>query len=300
MSKANTAILVKVVIFTVLGALVIGCGPSAPPPGPRVKIVTLGAVNYYLPDMKAWYSTTFSGSVGGRMEKARFDEALLSLAADKAKQLRTNPIPLATNRTDTIMVVGNGTSFCAMMRMTAVDFRITLGMVPVSLDEKMEYGLVFREGDMICNVGDPPIKLGDITLHKGEYAIYRQGLKKQVGSLGGPAKKLAAAAEPKPDDAVVAAGRKRAKELGCNPIPVYTNQKGEIIICKGALFTIRNNRWAATENDMIINAGAKPVKVGKYSLAKGEAAVVKNGKFEKLPDKLGIGEKTTGSIPKRR
>lgn len=55
------------------------------------------------------------------------------------------------------------------------------------------------------------------------------------------------------DESIVSAGIEKAKEMGFNPIPVYTDEKGEIIIVPGTLFSIRNGKWSLVNGDMLIN-----------------------------------------------
>lgn len=88
------------------------------------------------------------------------------------------------------------------------------------------------------------------------------------------------------DETIIQAGRQKATQLGLNPIPVYVNEKGEIIIVQGTAFSIRNGRWALDNGDMLINAGSRPVPANGIILNKGEYAVVENYKIKKFPDTL--------------
>jgi hypothetical protein len=88
------------------------------------------------------------------------------------------------------------------------------------------------------------------------------------------------------DESIVSAGIEKAKEMGFNPIPVYTDEKGKIIIVPGTLFSIRNGQWSLVNGDMLINVGNHPVPAEKITLNKGEYAVVQNGKIEKQSGSL--------------
>ena len=88
------------------------------------------------------------------------------------------------------------------------------------------------------------------------------------------------------DERIVRAGIKKAKEMGFNPIPVYIDEKGEIIIVPGTSFSIRNGSWALVNGDMLINVGSRPVKAGRIVLNTGEYATIKNGKAEKQSGSL--------------
>lgn len=91
----------------------------------------------------------------------------------------------------------------------------------------------------------------------------------------------------KPDQALVQASFKKAKELGHNPIPMYIKKEGgNIIITGGAVMSIRNGRQTCVENDMVINVGEVSLPVAGFNLSKGEFAVVKNGKFVKQAEKI--------------
>ena len=91
----------------------------------------------------------------------------------------------------------------------------------------------------------------------------------------------------KPDQALVQASFKRAKELGHNPIPMYVEKKeGNIIITGGAMMSIRNSRQTCVENDMVINVGEFSITVADFKLLKGEYAVVKGEKFVKQAGKI--------------
>lgn len=93
--------------------------------------------------------------------------------------------------------------------------------------------------------------------------------------------------EYKPNDDLVKASFKKAKELGHNPIPMYLEKKGgNIIITGGAMLSIRNGRQAYDENDMVINVGEFPISVADFKLLKGEFAVVRDGKFLKQTGKI--------------
>ena len=81
-------------------------------------------------------------------------------------------------------------------------------------------------------------------------------------------------------------GKKKAKEMGLNPIPVYADEKGELIIVPGTMFSIQNNKWVIKDGDMLINVGNSPVSAGDIILKKGEYATVQNGKITKQPDSL--------------
>jgi len=91
----------------------------------------------------------------------------------------------------------------------------------------------------------------------------------------------------KPDQALVQASFKKAKELGHNPIPMYVEKEGgNIFIAAGVMMSIRNGRQTCVENDMVINVGEFPFPVSDIKLFKGEYAVVKNGKFVKQAGKI--------------
>jgi hypothetical protein len=127
------------------------------------------------------------------------------------------------------------------------------------------------------------------------------------------------------DDKVAIAGRQKAKEIECNPVIVYANKEGRIVVIPGSVLTFSTKKgWmGVVDRDMVINAGDSDVKLdgltivifkvgagpmgkGKLDvpfeltyggmqeasvdqiiiLKKGEYAVVKDGKFEKGPKKL--------------
>ena len=180
MRRVKNTIPVKVVVFALSCALLLGCGPSASPPKPTVNMANLGTKTFSHPRTNETYEANVN-SVNGQMEKVQFNESLLAKTVEKAKQISTNPIPLALNRTGTVMAVGKGTKYCARMsmlvngqeKMVEVVYCVTSGMVPVSLSEQGHDSLVFREGDMVSNVGNLPIKVRNITLQQGQYFIGR-------------------------------------------------------------------------------------------------------------------------------
>lgn len=180
MRRVKNIIPVKVVAFALSCALLLGCGPSASPPKPTVNMASLGTKTFSHPRTNETYEANVN-SINGQMEKAQFNESLLAATFEKAKQISTNPIPLALNRIGTVMAVGKGTKYCARMsmlvnsqdKMVEVVYCVTSGMVPVSLSEQGHDSLVFREGDMVSNVGNLPIKVRNITLQQGQYFICR-------------------------------------------------------------------------------------------------------------------------------
>jgi hypothetical protein len=189
MRRVKNTIPVKIVVYAVLCALLLGCEPSArrqilpfspPPPKPPVNMTLLGTQTFSHPHTNETIEASVK-NINGKMEKAQFDETLLAETLEKAKQIRTNPIPLALNRAGDAMAVGKGTKYRARMsmfingqtKMVEVDYCVTSGMVPVSLSEQGHDSLVFREGDMVSNVGNSPIKVRNITLQEGEYFICR-------------------------------------------------------------------------------------------------------------------------------
>ena len=90
-----------------------------------------------------------------------------------------------------------------------------------------------------------------------------------------------------PDQALVKASFKKAKELGHNPIPVFVKKKGgNIIITGGVMMSIRNGRQTWVENDMLINVGEFSIPVGDFKVSKGEYAIVKGNKFVKQAGKI--------------
>lgn len=91
----------------------------------------------------------------------------------------------------------------------------------------------------------------------------------------------------KPNQTLVQAAFKKAKELGHNPIPMYVvKEGGNIFITAGVMMSIRNGQQTCVENDMVINVGEFPFPVADIKLLKGEYAVVKNGKFVKQAGKI--------------
>jgi len=91
----------------------------------------------------------------------------------------------------------------------------------------------------------------------------------------------------KADENIIRAGREKARQMGFNPIPVYVDEKGEIIIVSGTQFSIRNGKWVLDNGDMLINAGDRPLPIaGGSVLKKGEYGVVKNYKLKKFQDNL--------------
>lgn len=88
------------------------------------------------------------------------------------------------------------------------------------------------------------------------------------------------------DEILVHGGKEKAKEMGFNPIPVYADEKGELIIIPGTLFSIRNGRWALIDGDMLINVGSRSVSAENIILKKGEYATVQNGKITKQSGSL--------------
>ena len=91
----------------------------------------------------------------------------------------------------------------------------------------------------------------------------------------------------KPNEALVQAAFKKAKELGHNALPMYVEKEGgNNITMGGTTKSIRNGRQTCVENDMVINVGEFPFPVGDLKLLKGEFAVVKDGKFVKNTKKI--------------
>ena len=88
------------------------------------------------------------------------------------------------------------------------------------------------------------------------------------------------------DESIIHTGKEKAKEMELNPIPVYTDGKGEIIIVPGTLFSIRNGKWSLVNGDMLINVGNRPVAAEGITLNKGEYAIVQNGKAQKQSGSL--------------
>ena len=91
----------------------------------------------------------------------------------------------------------------------------------------------------------------------------------------------------KPDQKLVQAAKKKAEELGYNPIPMFVESEGgNIMITGGAMLSIRNGRQTYVEKDMIINVGEFPIPVQGFKINKGEYAVVLGGKFVKQDGKI--------------
>jgi hypothetical protein len=109
--------------------------------------------------------------------------------------------------------------------------------------------------------------------------------------------KPAASPDTLSQEELVSRGRDKAKQLGLNPIPVYTNEDGNIIIVQGTDFTINNNKWALAEGDMVINVGSDVVKAENVELNRGEYAKVEGGKVVKFRENLaGIKPNTKSSV----
>jgi hypothetical protein len=99
---------------------------------------------------------------------------------------------------------------------------------------------------------------------------------------------LAVADKDDVDQAVVKAAMEKAKALKVNPIPVFVDQKGNLVTLPGIKINIRKGRWTLVTGDMLINVGSKPVnlgkdgKVGEVVLQKGEYIIVKEKEISKV------------------
>jgi hypothetical protein len=99
---------------------------------------------------------------------------------------------------------------------------------------------------------------------------------------------LAVANEDDVDQAVVKAAMEKAKALKVNPIPVFVDQKGNLVTLPGIKINFRKGRWTLVTGDMLINVGSKPVnlgkdgKVGEVVLQKGEYIIVKEKELSKV------------------
>lgn len=102
-----------------------------------------------------------------------------------------------------------------------------------------------------------------------------------LGLIIGVAGPAAAAELSGEDQAIIAAGVAKAKELKANPVPLVSDKTGKVFIPKGYKFSIRNGRFSIAENDMLINATAKKITLAGTELQRGEYAVVKEGKVVK-------------------
>lgn len=89
----------------------------------------------------------------------------------------------------------------------------------------------------------------------------------------------------KPDQALVQASKKIAKEHGYSCTFLYKEKKEGNIKMFGIMH-IRSGEQSFDENDMLVNVGDIPVKVGVFNLLKGEYVVVKGGKFVKQSGKV--------------
>ena len=89
----------------------------------------------------------------------------------------------------------------------------------------------------------------------------------------------------KPDQALVQASKRKAKEHGYSCVFLYKEKKEGNIKMFGVMH-ITSGEQSFAENDMLVNVGEIPIKVGGYNLLKGEDVVVKGGKFVKQPGKV--------------
>jgi hypothetical protein len=102
-------------------------------------------------------------------------------------------------------------------------------------------------------------------------------------------------AEPKnePDQKLMALGKKKAAELGYNPLYAYMNDYGKTLMAEGTQASIRNGRFAVVKGDMFINVGEKPLKADNLILMKGEYALAGEDGMKKGEQNLVLEETTS-------
>ncbi len=89
------------------------------------------------------------------------------------------------------------------------------------------------------------------------------------------------------DETIRADGLKRGKAMGHNPIVVYMSGGG-IVFAKGSSFSVGADGGVSIKNnDLVINAGEKPVDVMGVSLAKGEAALISGAECKRIGTRFG-------------
>lgn len=84
-----------------------------------------------------------------------------------------------------------------------------------------------------------------------------------------------------PDENLIALGKKKAEELGYNPLYAFMSDQATIALAKGTQFSMRNGQFAIVKGDMFINVGEKPIKADNLTLMKGEYALAEEGGLKK-------------------
>jgi len=83
------------------------------------------------------------------------------------------------------------------------------------------------------------------------------------------------------DDNLWKSGKIKAKEMGLNPICLFSDKSGSISFGKGMSITLKNDKYVFADKDMLINAGENTANVNGIVLNKGEYAIVENGVIRK-------------------
>jgi hypothetical protein len=82
-------------------------------------------------------------------------------------------------------------------------------------------------------------------------------------------------------------GLTRGKAMGHNPVILYMTSQNTIGIAAGSEFSEGPDGWECRNNDLLINAGDRPVTVTGFVLARGESALVRDGKIARTNKKFG-------------
>ena len=85
------------------------------------------------------------------------------------------------------------------------------------------------------------------------------------------------------DQKLVDAGKQKAKQMDHNPVCIFVNKNGNIVITQ-SLFTIKNSQVTFVDGDMVINVGKDDATIWGTILKEGEYGIIKNGKLEKGKD----------------
>lgn len=91
-------------------------------------------------------------------------------------------------------------------------------------------------------------------------------------------------ASPGDRSTLVAKGKKLAERMGLNPIALIV-ENDSIVMVDGQL-RIHDGKMGLTDGDLVYNVDSKSIVVNEASLQPGECAVVRNGKVEKITERL--------------
>ncbi len=92
-----------------------------------------------------------------------------------------------------------------------------------------------------------------------------------------------------------AAGVKKAKDLGCQPVIVRITDTGTIDMLRASEMVKPRAKFYLADNDLVVNAGETLFRPYGTPLEQGEFGLVKDGKVLKLPGRLGTFAKPPGA-----